>query len=775
VREANERLAKIHWPVVGHLQLIELYLERATEAWRSLQVQASSTPAQYAVTGTIQSGKGAMRRPLESGYRGADYDLISAISDQDAKGNAYIAYTLDTRRARTEIRAQATQAPLLRRLVESASNQSSVDEEIGRTLFRLLVPVELEPFLGGSLEMLIELDAGTAGIPWELLDANVPGSGDRRPWAIRSKLIRKLRVSEFRREAHDAGTEEKILVIGEPLCDPDLYPRLPGARAEANAIVTRLTGRGALGSDKVVALISPDDEAQPGPDARTIINALMARDWRIVHISGHGQPPARIADSASATDGDDEGDGDPRGVVLSECSFLGPREIESMRVVPELVFVNCCHLAARNPGQLVRKYDRARFAATVADKLISIGVRCVIAAGWAVDDTAANTFASTFYDGILNGRRFLDAVADAREAAAVAGGNTWAAYQCYGDPDWVFRREAADAQGVASPANEFAGIASAIGLENALETLQVQSKYQGRTGEAQRLRIRYLEDRFSPRWGGIGSVAAAYATAWDALGDRRAAIRWYERAVAAEDGSAPTWAIEQLANLRVRDAWDGVEGVSRAAGKRGALAKATTAAVETIDAAIELLRKLIAIQPSVERSSLLASAYKRRAMVRGVAGKPVADDLAKMRSCYGEAERLAKAAKLPNAFYPMLNLVAADLLLHRGTKSRVPPARSREVRAALETAMCDDPEFWAAAGEIELAMYEALASPQGLRGKITQLETRYRDLNGRVRARSMWQSVYDQARFVLTCAAPKAAAAEKRAAEELLKLLRSFL
>jgi hypothetical protein len=92
--------------------------------------------------------------------------------------------------------------------------------------------------------------SGTAGIPWELLDANVPGSGDRRPWAIRSKLIRKLRVSEFRRETRDSGTEEKILVIGEPLCDPDRYPRLPGARAEANAIVRRLTALGALSPTK---------------------------------------------------------------------------------------------------------------------------------------------------------------------------------------------------------------------------------------------------------------------------------------------------------------------------------------------------------------------------------------------------------------------------------------------------------------------------------------------------------------------------------------------
>jgi hypothetical protein len=175
----------------------------------------------------------------------------------------------------------------------------------------------------------------------------------------------------------------------------------------------------------------------------------------------------------------------------------------------------------------------------------------------------------------------------------------------------------------------------------------------------------------------------------------------------------------------------------------------------------------------VERSSLLASAYKRRAMVQGVAGKRAEGDLAKMRSCYADAERLAKAGKLANAFYPTLNLVAADLLLRRGAKSPVPPARATEVRQWLETAMRDDPEFWAAAGEIELSMYEALASAEGLSGKLKQLETRYRDLNARVKAKSMWQSAYDQARFVLTCGAPKAAA-EKRAAEELLELLASF-
>src|SRR5699024_10549719 len=133
--------------------------------------------------------------------------------------------------------------------------------------------------------------------------------------------------------------------------------------------------------DRVQALISPDDPQRFGPDAKEVLNAIFDRDrtWRIIHIAGHGEP-------AQGTD--------PGGVVLSD-GFFSAREIKTMRVVPELVFVNCCFLAARSGDQLLRgNYDRAQFAAGVAEELINIGVRCVVAAGWAVDDAAAGAFAA---------------------------------------------------------------------------------------------------------------------------------------------------------------------------------------------------------------------------------------------------------------------------------------------------------------------------------------------------------------------------------------------
>ncbi len=103
VREANDRLAGSGWPLVGRLTLVELYLDRASEAWRGLQVLATASPDRFELAPTIASGTGPLRRQADSGYRGADHDFITATAGELPDS---IAFTLDTRRARTEMRAQ---------------------------------------------------------------------------------------------------------------------------------------------------------------------------------------------------------------------------------------------------------------------------------------------------------------------------------------------------------------------------------------------------------------------------------------------------------------------------------------------------------------------------------------------------------------------------------------------------------------------------------------------------------------------------------------------
>jgi CHAT domain-containing protein len=766
VREANQKLAAGGWPQVGHLRLIELYLSRATEAWSALRLLAQAAPEHFALTPTVVSGIGALRRPLDSGYRGTAYDFISAVTETDEAGEPSIVYTLDTQRARAEVRAQATQAQLVGELVRRASNDANRDPQIGRTLFQLLVPVEMEASLGDTSELLLELDDGTAAIPWELLDAPHDGrGGPRAPWAIRNKLLRRLRTVEFRSQVSDARREDAVLVIGEPRCDPALYPPLPAARAEAEAVRDAL--RAVLDGERINALIAPDEGL--GPDAAAVTTALLARRYRIVHIAGHGEPEL-------------ERPGLPpllRGVVLSDNTFLGPREVQAMRVVPELVFLNCCHLAA-DPGKLLRHgYDRARFAAGVAKQLIRVGVRCVVAAGWAVEDDAANQFAAAFYKALLSGQRFMDAVQAARVAAYAAnpGGNTWAAYQCYGDPEWVWQRDEADRRRTPAPLSQvYAGIASPVALALALETLAVQSATQGAAPEGQRERIRYLQARFEADWGGMGAVAEAFGVACAAAHDIEHALQWYRRAVAANDGSASVKASEQLANLMARHAWERADVAWRAQADPAQLEALLALGRDDIGHALRTLEALVAVAPTVERESLLGSACKRLALLEGLARQDGARRraAARMAEHYARAEALALQAGLSDAFYPALNLLAAELVAH-GNSPRWPgfdAERLRRVRENLERKRRDDPDFWSVAGLPELGVYEALAACN-LHTQLPGLLAAYEELHRRAGTPWMWASVADQLDFVLSQQV-SGGSAHARAAQELQRRLHQY-
>lgn len=768
VQQANERLAAVAragWPRVSTLTLVELYLERASDAWNGLQVLAESSRGLFEIAPTIASGVGALRRQVDSGYRGASYDFISATSGADG----VITFALDTRRARTEVRAVCTQGALIRELVRKAASEANDDPRLGRTLLQLLVPPEVEPFLGGRDRLLLELDAATAPIPWELLDTTPgPGAGgrraadDERPWAIRTALLRKLRTDSFRQLVQDAQPDDAVLVIGEPACEPAVYPPLPGARAEAEAVAAAFIGSGGVGAARVTAV-------PPGADATAVINALFERRYRIVHVAGHGEPVLRDAQGALKRTG---------GIVLSDHTFLGPSEIRAMRTVPELVFVNGCHLAARDAaGTLApdtgRHFDRAAFAAGVADSLIEIGVRCVIAAGWAVGDLPAKVFAETFYREILRRRPFVLAVAAAREAAwnVDRGDSSWAAYQAYGDPNWVYRRNA-DEEVVAPlpPREEFQGVASPLGLALALEEQAVRVQWMGADRREQLGRVRHLEGRFGALWGGMGAVAEAFGVAYREAGDIDAAIAWLERATLAADGSATLKTQEQLHNLRARRGWK----------RCRAAAPGSTdwerARAEVRDAA-ERLAALAALQPSMERASLVGSAHKRLGLIHRQAGQAAAARAAFARAAqaYREAEALAAERQHPQRYYPALNRMALELVLATSRRGGVGfgAAEVAAVVRSLHARIEHEPDFWAHAATIELDLLQALAGRR-LAAERPGLEARFAVLADRVKSVRMWGSVADNASLVLGVHAERTRGAEAAAARALLAVLEAY-
>ena len=784
VADANQRAEAAGWPTVQRLTLVELYLDRATDAWSGLRLLAEMHGDQFTLEPEIATGTGPLRRQPDNGYRGAQYDLIRATTPREG----CIEFVLDTRRARTEVRSQRAQTPLLREMVKAAATHRNDDPRLGRTLFQLLVPTEIEPFLGSTARMVLELDAGTAALPWELMDTGAGAGDDDRPWALRAQLLRRLQKAAQPGKPRDANAEHDVLIIGEPEVPqgPDVrvhWSELPGARAEALAVEAALIQDGRLPPEKVVALVDK-------PDAQTVIGTLLSRPWRIVHISGHGEEPTPRAPDGSLPPGGHDG-----GVVLSGQHHLGPTEIAAMRVVPELVFVNCCSLSQFDSGQALRAgFDPSAFAAVVADALIAKGVRCVIACGWPVNDGPAADFARIFYSRLLDGARFIDAVAAGRHACwkAMPQGKSWAAYQCYGDPNWVFRTGTGDAQAPTAPRDEFEDIASAPALALALETLAVNARFMG--GDKARIAqtLETLKQRFGARWGGIGAVAEAWGLAWQNLGDRAKAIEWFDIAVSAPDGSASFKAEEQLLNLQARQAWAEVQAAKADPEARRGL-------VQRVKSDLENLTQR---RPTAERWSLLGSAWKRLALLEREAaalaeaqgeaqgeGQGVSegqgntarethlvDEARALQACWGaylQADACAAAVSPAERAYPLANVWALSLCLP-GVVDAFPEADQEALHAALKAKDAQSPDFWSRVGLVEFQLLKA-ASQGRLAAERASLVHAFTELHGLHSAHRDWSSVADQAELLLSPRAPRLGGpAEAQAAAALRALLQGF-
>ncbi|HTU67763.1 MAG TPA: CHAT domain-containing protein [Steroidobacteraceae bacterium] len=746
VRQANLMLAEVGWPIVSRLRLIELYLDRAADALNALRALSATTGKDVVVEPYIEEGQGGLLRPPDFGYRGADYDMVSVYEKRvvdsvehtpDPSGSGemqatvrqstVLEFELSTSRAREEVRGSVAQSKLVDNLVETGADVSNNDPRIGRTLFKLLVPLEIEPFMASATSLQLKLDSKTAAYPWEMLDLQRDErAADVRPWGIQTRLLRKLRTSDFRESPRPAAGG--VLVIGEPQCSPDKYPPLPGAAAEASEVARELGA---------VPLLNGD--------AMAITKAVFDRSYSILHVAGHGD----IIDGVG-------------GIVLSNNITFGAREIKAMRIVPDLAFINCCHLG-RFPTDPTKRRPRLpnglpAFAANVAEELIKIGVRCVVAAGWAVDDDAAMIFARTFYKHIKGGRRFADAVAIAREVTYTQRpqSNTWAAYQCYGEENWTF----GPAQDDVPTSSAATSATSEFGLMLRLRKVIVDHQYSGMSDDAVRTTLTNLQENCDPAWLARGAVAAAFGEAYGEIGAFADAIRWYTVARDAEDGGSGLRALEQLGNLQARLG----EKIWRADPKD------RERALAAVEAGIEQLEKLAAIGLTAERGALLGSAYKRRAEILGET-KSGNDDLATAMGYYKEAEDLARKTG-GNVFYPGLNCLSLDLRL-RGRLGKsaggFDEKRIDAIRLSLGAKNKSAPDFWSVVGSTELRIYEALAAGT-LADFVEDAVKELLDVQKRARSRRQWDSVALQTRITLRDFV-KVDGLSKREADAVKKLL----
>src|SRR4029078_10630171 len=90
--------------------------------------------------------------------------------------------------------------------------------------------------------------------------------------------------------------------------------------------------------------------------------------------------------------------------------------------------------------------------------------------------------------------------------------------------------------------------------------------------------------------------------------------------------------------------------------------KAIADATPAIQAAIELLERIVAVEMSMERASLLGSAHKRQAMIAAIEGDstPQTAALVSMKSDYERAETFGRANRIEGFYYPALNRLSAE-------------------------------------------------------------------------------------------------------------------
>ena len=385
---------------IDEVQFVELYEDVAARVAHivlglpdnrlslGLEKREAIEPCDY--LRTLEGGRlRSPASPYDSGWW-RRVQISEVGRESGAKTAGSLEFVMLTDRARAEQTLQATQRPLIDRLVAEAIHRNDFRADLHAALYELLLPNSLKDQMKEMANLLLVLDPAAANYPWEMLCER-----GQEPLALRVGLLRQLKTMSFRSEVR-TPRDKWALVIGDPDTGDPSIPRLPGARVEANSIVEELKKAGY------------EVEEQIDKTAPEIASALYAHEYRIIHITAHGSYDPEHPERS--------------GVVLARDIFLTAAEFGQLRVVPELVFLSCCHLgrtdepqAGSKPAQQPTAWNE--MAASLAQQLIDIGVRAVVAAGWEIKVEASKDFGIQFYRRMLRANgQFGEAVRDARNA-----------------------------------------------------------------------------------------------------------------------------------------------------------------------------------------------------------------------------------------------------------------------------------------------------------------------------------------------------------------------
>ncbi len=649
------------------VQIFDRNAPEAELAFRALQVIPDGGDEQLdhvSPPAELLSGEGRLANSLPVDTRDATWwrvrvsDVTSEPEDGNEPPYLDLEFTVGGGLARVGNVVHRVERRRLERLLGGAVGSPDTSRDLRTTLFELLFPNQLKWDLADAQDVHLEVDKSTADIPWEMLEARNPQSGSRGELALRAKLVRQYKLPDP--PAIRRASEPRALVIGNPPTG-HLAPTLPGAATEAEAVVNTLAPAGQSAADggyTVKDLIWHGDEAAGADITTEIETALLAHDYRIIHIAAHGfyQP-----DDPTRT-----------GVAIGPDDYITAEMLGQLDVTPDIVFLNCCHVGAVRLGVESSRIDLSsrnyhRLSASLSRQLIAAGVRAVVVAGWAVSDNGAEAFARTFYEALLAGHDFSTAVHRGRNEAAGLdrGDSTWGAYQCYGDGSYRLPRLSGPPRAEpTSPLTRREVLRRLESLVNRIESVGMEGDADQASKELTVL-MSTAEER---GWLGknAGHLCEEFGRAWAAAGDFEQAVDCYRAALKQGDAQITVKGIEQLANLEGRYA--------------ARLARQDTPDLDLIKnlnrQSIRRIQQLEALSGTGERTALRAGHLKRQAVASSGEERALALEQA------GEAYR--RSYEQDPAAYALFNYVQLEEIGRRSSGEPPDQGLQGEVTAQLD-------------------------------------------------------------------------------------------
>ena len=633
IHNANKKIRNLelkNTPQINNIEFVELFEDAAVSALYSLgRIEKQETRSFKIVIEEkkLRTLLGSKKRiPNEISSDWWNRITVKKVEHKDLdKSVRCLTFSTSTSRAQEKEKELFSTPALMEGTIFRMSTSNDWTPESAKAIFEMLIPNDFKEQLKRHGNINWILDHYTAEYPWELLQDEI---ADTRPLCVASGMIRQLLTQNYN-QVIKSSPKNNALVIADPDLD-GFAPQLPGALKEGQQVAAKFSMQGL---QLTTCFKGTSDE---------IIEKLFCNDYRIIHLSGHGIFNKDISKGS--------------GMVIGNNMFLSTREIQQMSTAPELVFVNCCHIG-KISGLAEEFYQqRYKLAANIGTQLIENGVRCVIAAGWAVDDNAALEFANVFYDKILGGYPFGESVNEARRSVFSKFGktNTWGAYQCYGDPFYRFeqRRQEKPKQQISYMISQEAE----IDLSNLLNELDIGKKS---TDEYIKILEEITEavDNAKIR---TPIITEKEALVYLELKHYDKACEKFSALLKVEDGSFSFSAAEKYYNAKAKKITSEFKDIlARKNGgneieKLQIIEKQRKKSLNEFIEVIANLEALVKLIPSSERLNILGSTFKRKAYVL---------DKNKIETYEMAAFNYQKAYLFSKNWYPLTNWLALECVL----------------------------------------------------------------------------------------------------------------